>query len=81
MIHKKDEFNIFVWGLYLPKEFTKTEWEMTEAISKEASLFLRSIGYKARVHIPPPQFGAVGGGISQIIASLPNVFSFIKFIR
>lgn len=78
MRHRKDEFNILVWGSYEPVELMHSEWDMVDRISKESERHLKTLGYKARVHIPPSEFGNAADTIFALIDSIPNILPFFK---
>lgn len=79
MMHRKDEFNVHVWGSPTPNELMVSPFSLVRDISAESSRYLRSLGYKSRVNVPMPQYGATGMGILlMILDSIPKMMPFLK---
>lgn len=79
MKHRRDEFNVHVWGSPTANELMVSPISLVQDISKEASRYLRSLGYKARVDVPMPQYGATGmGWLLMLLDTIPKMVPFLK---
>lgn len=79
MKHRRDEFNVHVWGSPSANELMVSPFSLVQDISNEASRYLRSLGYKARVDVPMPQYGAAGVG--WLLVLLDNIPKMMPFLR
>lgn len=79
MTHRVNEFNVFVQTSPDGKSFMMPPLKSMYQLSNEAGQYLRAIGYNARVHVPPPGWGAAAGIHAFVAAIQPYVFP-IKLI-
>lgn len=79
MKHRRDEFNVYLWGSPSANELMVSPLSLMSDISNESSRYLRSLGYKARVDVPMPQLGATGGGwLLMLLDSIPKIMPFVR---